>query len=209
MLSMTLLPLLLLGADAPRWELAADPPGVKVYRRDREGSEVKEMKAIGLIDATPHEVWAVVRDYENYPKQMPYTVEAKVLSRTENDKEVLFYSLLNTPLVSARDYMILLKDESDWQDGKGYLKVSWVAARPEQDALVPVKDDVVRVRINDGYWLLEPREDGKKTFATYYVYTAPGGSIPVFIANKGNAIAVPKVFEAIRKTVIEKRNGKK
>jgi hypothetical protein len=140
---------------------------------------------------------------------MPYTVEAKVLSRTENDKEVLFYSLLNTPLVSARDYMILLKDESDWQDGKGYLKVSWVAARPEQDALVPVKDDVVRVRINDGYWLLEPREDGKKTFATYYVYTAPGGSIPVFIANKGNAIAVPKVFEAIRKTVIEKRNGKK
>lgn len=204
MISLTLVPLLLLGAE-PRWELAADPDGVKVYRRDKPGSEVKEMKAMGLIDATPDEVWKVVRDYENYPKQMPYTVEAKVLSRSEGDKEVLFYSLLNTPLVSARDYMILLKDESDWKEGKGFLKVSWSAVGPDKDTLAPLKPEVVRVRINDGYWLLEPREDGKKTFATYYVYTSPGGSIPTFIANKGNDIAVPKVFESIRKTVIDKR----
>lgn len=204
MISLALVPLLLLGAE-PRWELAADPEGVKVYRRDKPGSEVKEMKAMGLIDGTPQEVWTVVRDYENYPKQMPFTVEAKVLSRTEGDKEILFYSLLNTPLVSPRDYMILLKDESDWKEGKGFLKVTWSAAAPEKDSLAPLKPDVVRVRINDGYWLLEPREDGKKTFATYYVYTSPGGSIPTFIANKGNDIAVPKVFESIRKTVVDKR----
>lgn len=208
MISLALVPLMLLGADAPRWELAADPDGVKVYRRNKEGSEVKEMKAIGLIDATPKEVWDVVRDLENYPKQMPYTAEAKVLSRTENDKDVLFYSRLNTPLVSERDYIIALKDESEWNDGKGFYKVTWTVAPADKDSLMPEKKDVVRIRINDGYWLLEPREDGKKTFATYYVYTAPGGSIPTFIINQANGMAVPKVFEAIRKTVIDKRAKK-
>jgi hypothetical protein len=210
MIALALVPMILLGADAPRWELAADPEGVKVYRRDKEGSEVKEMKAIGLIDATPKEVWDVVRDLENYPRQMPYTAEAKVLSRTEGDKLILFYSRLNTPLVSERDYIIALKDESEWkEDGKGFYKVSWTCAAPDQDSLMPEKKDVVRIRVNDGYWLLEPREDGKKTFATYYVYTAPGGSIPTFIINKANGMAVPKVFEAIRKTVIDKRSAKK
>ena len=65
------------------------------------------------------------------------------------------------------------------------------------------------MRVNNGYWLLEPREDGKKTFATYYVYTVPGGSIPTFIINQANGMAVPKVFEAIKKTVIDKRSPKK
>jgi hypothetical protein len=208
MISLALVPLILL-ADAPRWEIAAEPDGMKVYRRQVEGSDVREMKAIGLISATPREVFDVIQDLENYPKQMPFTAEAKVLSRSEGDKDVLFYSRLNTPMVDERDYIIALKDESDWKEGKGFYKVSWTAAAKEQDTLMPEKKDVVRVRVNNGYWLLEPREDGKKTFATYYVYTVPGGSIPTFIINQANGMAVPKVFEAIKKTVIDKRAAKK
>ena len=209
MISLALVPFLLLGADAPRWELAAEPEGVKVYRRQVEGSDVREMRAIGLINAAPKEVFDVIQDLDNYPKQMPYTAEAKVLSRSADGKDILFYSRLNTPMVDERDYIIALKDESDWKDGKGFYKVSWTAATREQDSLMPEKKDVVRVRTNVGYWLLEPREDGKKTFATYYVYTVPGGSIPVFVINSANGMAVPKVFDAIKKTVIDKRAAKK
>lgn len=209
MTSLVLIPLLLLGADEPRWKLSAEDDGVKIYGREREGSEVREMRAIGLVDATPKEIWDAIRDYDQYTKTMPYTVEAKVLKRNEGDKEILFYSRLDTPLVSSRDYIITIRDESDWKDGKGFMKVSWTAAPEADDALVPVKNDIVRVRINDGYWLLEPREDGKKTFATYYVYTSPGGSIPNWIANKANGIAVPKVFEAIKKVVKDKRAAAK
>jgi hypothetical protein len=64
---------------------------------------------------------------------------------------------------------------------------------------------VVRVRVNDGYWLLEPREAGRKTQATYYVYTAPGGAVPPFAANAANRVAVPRVFEAIRKAAAAPR----
>jgi hypothetical protein len=135
---------------------------------------------------------------------MPYTVEAKTLSRTEGDKLMMVYNRLETPLVASRDYIIACKDESDWKEGKGFLKVTWTAAGKELDAQMPEKKDVVRVRINDGYWLLEPREDGKKTFATYYVYTSPGGSIPAFAINMANGMAVPKVFDSIRKVLAKK-----
>ena len=199
MSNLILIPLLLLGADDAKWKLSADGD-VKVYTREHAGSDVREMKAVGLIDATPAEVWKAIRDYDGYTKNMPYTVEAKVLTRSPGDKEILFYSRLETPLVSSRDYIILLKDESDWKDGAGFMKVSWVAAPKEADAQAPEKKDVVRVRVNDGYWLLEPKENGTKTFGTYYVYTNPGGSIPSFIANSANDIAVPKVFDSIRKT---------
>jgi hypothetical protein len=138
---------------------------------------------------------------------MPYVVEAKVLKRAEGDKEVLLYSRLDMPLVSGRDYIIKLVDESDWKDGKGSLKVSWSAV-DDQDDLAPVKAGIVRIRVNDGYWILEPREGGTKTFATYYVYTSPGGSIPDWIANKANGVAVPKVFDAIKKAVKKQRQAK-
>ncbi len=207
--SLLLLPLLVLAADEPRWELSATDEGIRIFGRKKPDSEVREMKAIGLIDATPHEIWKALRDYDNYTKTMPYTVEAKVLSREKDDKVLFFYSRLDTPLVDQRDYVIRIVDESDWKEGKGYLKVSWTAAPLERDAEAPLKADVVRVRVNDGHWLLEPREDGKKTFATYYVYTNPGGSIPNWIANKANGIAVPKVFEAIKKVVEDQRKGGK
>ncbi|MEN9800598.1 MAG: hypothetical protein RL653_4295, partial [Pseudomonadota bacterium] len=107
-----------------------------------------------------------------------------------------FYSVVNAPLVDKRDYLIKLIDQSDWKDGKGYLKVTWSAV---QDPATPEREGFVRVKINDGMWLLEPREDGKKTWATYWVYTNPGGAIPNWIANRANGTAVPDVFKAIKK----------
>ncbi len=206
MTSLLLIPLLLLSADEPKWELSTENTGVKIYGRKRPESEVREMKAMGLVDATPLEIWKVVRDLERYPKVMPYVEEAKILSRDDGDKNVLYYSKINAPLVDRRYYIIRVIDESDWRDGKGFLKVTWSAVN-DKDDLMPVKKDVVRIRVDDGFWLLEPREDGKKTFVTYYINTSPGGSIPNFIANSGNNIAVPKVFDAIREQVAKDRKA--
>src|SRR4051812_2164234 len=120
------LPLLLLAADdEPRWSLANEDDGIKIYRRQKEGENVAQMKAIGLIDATPQEIWKAVRDYPNYPKTMPYTEDSKVIASEEGGKTIWFYSVVNAPLVDKRDYVILIKDESDWKDGEGYLKVTW------------------------------------------------------------------------------------
>lgn len=210
MTALLALPLILLTAGKePPWELAAEEEGIKIYSRQKEGEPVAQMKAMGIVDATPHEIWKAIRDYPNYPKTMPYTDEAKVIAREDGDKVIWFYSVINAPLVDRRDYVIKLVDESDWKDGAGFLKVSWSGWNEKDSKGKPERDGYVRVKINDGYWLLEPKDGGKKTFATYYVYTDPGGALPKFIANKANGTAVPNVFAAIRKVVAEDRkNGR-
>ena len=64
------------------------------------------------------------------------------------------------------------------------------------------KTGVVRIKICQGAWLLDP--DGtKKTRATYSVYTDTGGVIPSLIANHFSERAIEKVFAAVRKQVKE------
>lgn len=196
--ALTLTILLAEPSSQQKWEVAAREDGVTVYARERKDTGVQEMKATGLINAPPEKVWKAIRDYDNYTKTMPYTEVSKIVSREQGDKVLYVYSVINAPFVDKRDYVIKLTDESKWQDGKGYLKVTWTEAN---DRAPKKKDDVVRVKINDGYWLLEPREEGKKTFATYYVYTDPGGSMPRWLVNKANSSAVPDVFEHVKKAV--------
>jgi hypothetical protein len=189
------------------WEEAAKDNGITIYTRDFPGSEVREMKAQGTIDARPEEVWKAIRDYPNYTKTMPYTAEAKVLQSEEDGKVLYFYSRLDLPLVANRDYVIKILDQSDWQDGKGYFRVSWSKYdAPKGDPRhMDEKNGVVRTPINDGYWTLQPQADGSKCWAVYYIHSDPGGSVPKWIANKANGTAVPNVFAAIRKTVKDER----
>jgi KaiC/GvpD/RAD55 family RecA-like ATPase len=91
MTNLLLLSLLVLAADVPRWELAAEADGIQVFARQRPGVEVRELKAISLMDATPHEIRGVIRDYGNNTKAIPYTVEAKELSKEQGGK--LIYPL--------------------------------------------------------------------------------------------------------------------
>lgn len=199
MTSALILPLLAVLAanpdDPTGFEQAARTEGIVVYKRQAKGSDVAEVKATGLIDAEPHAVWKVVRNYAGYKDTMPYTPESEVIRQTGNGKDIWFYSVVSAPLVSKRDYVIQLTDNSRWNDGKGYLRVDWKAV----DGVRPERRGYVRVKLNTGFWKLEPREGGKKTFATYYVHTDPGGSLPKFIANQANNTAVPDVFRAVRK----------
>jgi hypothetical protein len=149
-------------------------------------------------------VFRVLTDFERYKETMPYTEESKVIStEMENGKTKVwyFYSLINAPLASRRDYTIRVVDESDWKGGKGYMKTHWSAWEKGPEP----KDGVVRVKVNDGSWVLEPIWDGLRTRATYLLFTDPGGSLPTWIANKANSSAIPDIFEALRKYAKEPR----
>lgn len=198
-LVLPLMAVLAAGPDDPKGfkQTARTNDGVVVFSRQEAGSDVAEVKASGMIDAEPHAVWKVIRNYPAYKDTMPYTPESVVLKETDGGKNIWFYSVVSAPLVSKRDYVIKLTDTSKWRDGAGYLRVDWKVV----DGYRPVRDGYVRLKLNTGFWKLEPRDGGKKTFATYYVHTDPGGSLPGFIANQANNTAVPDVFRAVRKQV--------
>jgi len=177
------------------WKQEANGKGVAILSRVRGGSPLREFKGVGVIDAPPGLVFAVLNDSEAYPSFMPYTAEVRVLKREKN--WVTAYQRLELPLVSPRDYT-LRSEHAKWlgRDGAIY-RIRW---EPANDLGPAEKPGVLRVNVCEGGWLLEP-EGLHATRATYTVYTDGGGSLPPFVANNGSRIAIRKVFDAVRKQV--------
>jgi hypothetical protein len=177
------------------WKLANQSKDVAIYCRPRAGSQLKEFRAIGPIDAPTYAVHAVIDDLENYSNFMPYTLECRLLKR-ESDS-IVTYQRLSPKICGDRDYTLRVSEKS-WPGPQGLTYLNqW---KPANDLGPAEKKGVVRVKICDGGWLLEP--DGAiKTRATYSVYTDTGGMIPAFIANCASRIGINKLFEAVRKQV--------
>jgi Polyketide cyclase / dehydrase and lipid transport len=177
------------------WTLTADTKEVIIYSRPHQDSPLKEFKATGPIDAPTCAVHAVIDDFENYPKFMPYTLECRLIKR-EGDS-MIGYQRLSPKICEDRDYTLRVwKKSSPGPKGLTYLN-QWEAA----NELGPAEQKgVVRVKVCDGTWLLEP--DGPaKTRATYSIYSDTGGVIPAFIANHASLTAIKKLYAAIRKQV--------
>jgi hypothetical protein len=179
------------------WKLAANAKDELIYSRPHADSSLKEFKAIGSIDAPSYAVHAVIDDFENYPKFMPYTVECRLIKH-EGDA-VIGYQRLSPKICGDRDYTLRVSKKS-WPGAKGLTYLSqWQTAN---ELGPPEQKGVVRLTVCNGTWLLEP--DGPtKTRATYSIYSETGGFIPAFIANHASLTAIKKLYGAIQKQVKE------
>lgn len=191
-----LLALLSLPASAADgWKVVKNEDGLIIYNRTKAGSDLKEVKAIGTIHAPPWVVKNVLDDVNNYKHFMPYTEESKLLKR--GDGYMISYQRLDAPIISNRDYTLRIQDKSRrLPDGTVVYKRAW---SPANHLGPPEMSGVVRVKQNEGYWLLEEKDGGKHTKATYWLFTNPGGSLPTFVINAANGQAIPGLFSAIEK----------
>jgi len=177
------------------WTLSSESSGIALYSRVRPGSSLKEFKAVGEIDAPAHAVHNVIDDIEAYPSFMPFTAECRLIKREADS--MIIYQRLSPKICCARDYTLRIRETSSaGPNGVVYLN-RWELANEFGPA---EKKGVVRVKVCEGGWLLEP-EDATKTRATYTVYTDPGGAIPAFVANRASQIAIGRLFVAVRKQV--------
>src|SRR5438876_1190117 len=177
------------------WKLTIETRDVAIYSRPHTDSRLKEFRAIGPIDAPTYSVHAVIDDFENYPKFMPYTLECRLLKRQGDS--MIGYQRLSPKICGDRDYTLRVWKKS-WPGPEGLTYLSqWEAA----NELGPAEQKgVVRVKVCNGTWLLEP--DGPaKTRATYSIYSDTGGVIPAFIANHASLTAIKKLYAAIRNQV--------
>jgi hypothetical protein len=177
------------------WQSVEQKDGVQIFSRARAGSSNKEFKGVGAVDAPPSVVERVLLDVNAYPAFMPYVAEARVISATGN--VAVTYQRVAFPMVSNRDYTLKMERGTITGPAGVIYRDIWQA--DNQDG-PPERHGVVRVNVDEGYWLLEPTgPGGATTQATYQIYTDSGGALPPFLANRGSQMAIPKVFEAIRK----------
>ena len=179
------------------WKFVKEGGGVSLYCRARADTALKEFKAMGKIEAPTRAVHNVIDDLESYPSFMPYTVECRVIKR--EGESIYSYQRLSPKIVCDRDYTLRIR-ETSWpaQGGLVYLN-QW---EPANEFGPGEKPGVLRVKLNEGSWLLEP-EGADKTRATYLIYTDSGGKLPAFIVNFASEIGVRKLFAAVRKQAKE------
>jgi ribosome-associated toxin RatA of RatAB toxin-antitoxin module len=182
-------------ATPGEWKLVSTSDNVALYRRPRPGPGHYESRATGEIAAPVAMVRAVIDDAESYTRFMPYTVECQVLKRDADS--ALVYQRLSAPLISDRDYTLRVRFTSTTVEGKTTYRSRW---ETENGAGPAEKPGVVRVKLCEGGWLLEPAGPNS-TRATYSIYTDSGGVIPAFIKNTGSQVGIRKLFAAIRKQV--------
>ena len=178
------------------WKLAAvRENNVAIYSRPRAGSPLKEFKAVGPIDAPTYAVCAVIDDFLNYPKFMPFMTECRLIKR--DGDSIVGYQRLSPKICEDRDYTLRVWKKS-WPVSDGLVFLSqW---SPADELGPPEKKGVVRVKICEGKWLLEP-DGASKTRATYCIYSDTGGVLPSFIANHVSLTGISRLFAAIRKQV--------
>jgi hypothetical protein len=177
------------------WKIATKVKDVTIYSRLHPGSHLKEFTAVGSIDASTRAVHAVLDDFENYPAFMPFTVETRLIKR-EGDS-IVGYQRLSPKICADRDYTLRVWKKS-WPAGGGLVfRVWWTSAN---EFGPPEKKGVMRVKVCDGSWLLEP-DGALRTRATYSVFTDVGGLIPAFLANYASQTGINRLFEAMRKQV--------
>jgi hypothetical protein len=179
-----------LAQEAP-WKEAEKRDKLVIYTREKAGSDIREVKAIGEMDAPSAQVWKAVGDYDRYATYLPFVEQCRILSK-ESERVFFVYQLITTPIVAKRDFTI--KITWDPEDGSGRYRSSWIIANDRGPA---ENSDFVRVKINDGSWTIEPLDGGKRARATYYLYLDVGGSIPRWIANMANTSAIPDLFKAV------------
>lgn len=206
LLSLTLALLASTSSLAGDWEEVSsatiDGRGLKVYAREKDGSDVKETRGVGSFTAPAWVIKNVIDDVGRYKEFMPYTKESTVIST--GDGFVISYQRLSTPVVEDRDYTLKIIDESR-EDAAG--KVVWKNRWTSSNAGPAPKAGVTRVAVNEGYWQLEDQNGGTKV--TYYVYTNPGGGIPSFVINMANTQAVSELFKAVAKASKDPRYAQK
>src|SRR5213079_2743676 len=175
------------------WKAVKQTNGVAIYSRPHEGSNLKEFKAIGEIDATTETVHKIIDDVEAYASFMPYTAECRVIERDPDS--ILTYQRVSPKIISDRDYTLRIEKKS-WpvENGLAYLN-RWEPANENGPAEKP---GVFRVKVCDGSWLIEPTGEGK-TRATYSVFTDSGIGGPAFLANTISTTGINKLFAAVRK----------
>src|SRR5262245_47647927 len=177
------------------WKLCAREKDISIYSRLRPGSALKEFKAVGTIDAPTSSVWAVIDDFQNYPKFMPYMTECRLIKR--DGDSMVGYQRLSPKVCADRDYTLRVWKKS-WSSTDGSVFTShW---SPANELGPPEKKGVVRIKLCEGKWLLEP-DGANKTRATYFIYTDTGGFIPSFIANHISLTGITKLFAAVRNQV--------
>ncbi len=180
------------------WNTEFTRNGITVYTRAVAGSDIKEFKSIGIIDAPAEVVNNVLDDIQNLVNWMPDCIVSRIVEKKSNDYMIL-YQVIKTPWpLNSRDFTFetrIIKDKEKI--------IRTVKAVPHPS--YPQTGNYVRITNMTGQWTLLRQDNNTRTLATYQIKSDPAGNIPVSIAN---ATSKKLPYETILRLKEQVKNSK-
>lgn len=188
---------LLLGGAACRaqndWEELSDEDGIKVYRRDVDGSPIVALKGEAIIEAPLGKVASVLDDTPRKLEWVCNRVEAKnvrVISPTQRVE----YNHTSAPWpIKDRDFVF----HAEIKVCKAAKTLTY-ELRSVEDPLMPVDEEkAVRGELLASSYLLKELP-GNRTQLTVEIQADPKGSVPKWVVNLFQKSWPRKTIEGIR-----------
>ncbi len=160
----------------PKWVLAKDKQGVKVYTRKVKGIDLKEFRGVMTIKTSLTSLVALVSDAEAAPHWLANCSKSEVLKQV-NPRESYVYSLSKAPWpVMDRDSIIHTLIS---QDPTTLVVTIKQTGKPDY---IKAKKKIARVKRIQGVWQFTPKKNGEVEIV-YQALSDPGGAIPAWLIN--------------------------
>ena len=182
-------------ALAEEWELIYCKDGISGYQRHIPGTDMKEFKADGFVEARMEVIGEVIRDIPSYPQWMAKCKEAVVLKDIDRNTKI-FYNEVSVPWpVPNRGVIITNTTKYDLATGRAIIKFKAITS-PEYH----IKPGRVQITYLEGEYLLE-YFGRSMTKVTYRHKASPGGNISTTVANFQSKLFPVINIKGLRKMV--------
>jgi hypothetical protein len=185
----------------PRWTLASDQDGIKVYTRPVADSKVKAVRVTCTLAASATQTVAAILDIKTC-NEWVYHSKQNVLIKQNSPTDLIYYSEVEVPWPAEnRDYVVHVQVEQNPQT-----KVVTVNS-PCIPGFVAEKKGIVRISRSVGRWTITPVSKNLVK-AEYVLEVDPMGDIPAWLINlfasKGPHETFRKLKTHVQKDVYKK-----
>ncbi len=161
------------------WKLISDKGDLKIYKRTREGTNLKEVRIDNVFHVSAERMVQELNDVDGYTDWIYKCGEAKVIERP-SDSEIIYYTLANVPSPIWDRDIVAHSKYVYYPEKKTHFFESTVP--DDNETYEAVRKKVVRVKDYGATWTI--KEVGPQKIETINtIYMDPGGSIPAWLAN--------------------------
>ncbi len=190
-------------SNSALWQMVKEEDGIKVFLRDVEGSEYKEYRGEGIVNAELNSLMALMDDTQACVDWMLNCKNPKLIHKV-NMIERYVYQVNNLPWpVTDRDMVVHTLISQEPSTRAVTVKLQSVRAEDLSSEIqqhIPSADKYVRVNKLKGFWKFIPLDENR-TKAIYQMHVELGGILTPAIVNVGVIKSPIKTIEKMREVV--------
>lgn len=157
------------------WKLKKSEAGIDIYTRTSPGTDLLEFKGVTILDCDTETVFNVFRDFDSWT-DWSYKLATVDVLKKESPVEFFVYYEVEMPWpMENRDMINHLRMTKNKLTGEGRIIMESIAD------YIPEKEEIVRLKDGQGFYQLNPTEDGR-TEIIYQYFTNPEG-VPSWVVN--------------------------